>query len=160
MENEKGTEMNEKKESTLNAMNLSELRRVICGDMQFVITLNKEKTIEIKLKELNQKELNDIDNKLFDKGFSAQKNYKEWETVLKVLRLSAAYIDMFIDGEILQLKDENDKIIIDPTIKKEYVEKFIWTLSEGVIAGLAMQYDNVVIDKFASIQKKTILKAV
>jgi hypothetical protein len=67
---------------------------------------------------------------------------------------------MFIDGEILQLKDENDKIIIDPTIKKEYVEKFIWTLSEGVIAGLAMQYDNVVIDKFASIQKKTILKAV
>jgi hypothetical protein len=149
-----GNELNVNEEKKSVEMNLSELRRAICGDMQFIIELGNG--IELSVKELNQTELNVIDGILFKRNVNPQKNYKEYENILKVLKLTHAYISLSINGKTIELKNDSNVVIKTDEEKLEAVEKLMWGLGEGVISGLSIQYDNVLIEKFSSIKKKVI----
>ena len=151
--------MNEVIEKNSMEMSLSEIRRAICGDMVFTLVIDPAKKIEMRMKELDQATMNGIDNEIFKRNIDPQKNYKEYDNAIKVLKLATAYIDLYIDGKVILMKNEADMVVTEPNDKIHAVEALLRTLGEGVISGLAVQYDNIIIEKFANVQKKTILKA-
>jgi len=119
-------------------MTLMELKNLICGTMEFTFEIGGG--VEITLKELNQKELMDIDSKLQERGLKPDLSSTEYMSNMRVLKLVTAFKGISYNSK---------KITIDAPI-----EKLLWELGEGTITGLYFKYEGVVSDKFNSVQKK------
>lgn len=120
-------------------MSMSELTKLICGEMEFTFTI-KDK-LEMTLVELNQKELVEIDNEMISRGLKPDNYSPGYMSTLKVLKLVKAFKRL-----------TNDGLAID--IDKTKMEELLWALGEGTIAGLYFKYEGTIADKFNQVQKK------
>jgi hypothetical protein len=152
-------------------MSFSDIRRAISGDMDFTIVVNKD--VEISFRELVTQDLNEINNELDARGLTQFRkftpeetkkiesgelkvdyNSKDYDSALKTLKLTWAYKSMSVNGKKVQLIDKDKNIIVGEDKKRIYVEKLLLALGEGVIKGLSVQYENIVISKFLEVKKK------
>lgn len=154
------------------AMNFSDIRRAINGEMDFTVKINND--VEISLKELEQTELNNIENEIDRRGISQYKKFtpeevkkieagemsadyisnKDYTNTLKVLKLAWAYKGMTMKGKKIQLKDEDNNVVTGTDRIRIYFEKLLLVFGEAVINGLFMQYENFMVKKFLDVQKK------
>lgn len=118
----------------------SELRRIISGEMEFSLQINKD--VEVTLKELSQSELEEIDNTLEKRGILITGSPNTYTNAVNVLKLSKSLISATVRGKTYPINTQKD------------IEKLLKGLGEGVITGLIMNYENEISKKFSQIKKK------
>jgi hypothetical protein len=151
-------------------LSLSEIRRLICGEMEYTVKVNEN--VNICMKELTQKKLNEIDKEIQKRGIPQHIQYtdeeiekikkgelpaefesKEYRNTLNILKITWAFQYMTVNGQKAVIKDDNNIIVADEDKKREYIEKLLWGLGEGVYKALSLQYDALISQKFIDVKK-------
>jgi hypothetical protein len=168
MENEK--EKLEVKTEEQQSMSLAEIRRLICGEMEY--TVNVKEDVNIIMKELTQQKLNEIDKEIQKRGIIQYRQYsdeeiekikkgemvpefenKEYKNIYNVLKITWAFQYMTFKGNKIAIKDNNNIVVEDEIKKREYIEKLLWGMGEGVYKALSLQYDALISQKFIDVKK-------
>lgn len=121
-------------------ISMTELRRIISGNMEFTLQVNE--AVEFTMKELTQQDLEDIDNIMEKRGIMITGAPTVYYNTLNILKISRALIGATVNGKSF------------PTNNPEKTEKFLKELGEGVVGGLITQYESEVSAKFSQIKKK------
>ena len=82
-------------------MSLSDLTKLICGAMEYVFQINKD--VEITLRELNQKDLVDIDNELQERGLKPDVSSGTYMSNLRVLKIVKAFKTLSFNGKAVEI---------------------------------------------------------
>jgi len=140
MEKKIEVDVNGQGEELGTELNITELRRLISGNMEFTLQINKD--VEFTLRELTQKDLEDIDNEMEKRGVLITGSPNVYTNTLNVLKISKALVSATVKGKTF------------PAKKSEEIEDLLKGLGEGVISGLITQYENEVSKKFSQVKKK------
>jgi hypothetical protein len=132
---------NEMKPVANEEMSLTELRQIISGNMQFTFKINDD--VEIILRELSQKELIEVDKELAKRDISVDPTSSEYLKTIRVVKIAYALEGFNFKGKPIKLNKDLAKI-----------EELLWSLGEGVIVGLFVQYEGTIAEKFQCVQKK------
>jgi predicted HTH domain antitoxin len=170
MNNENETKKEMEVDNKEKELSLSEIRRLICGEMEYTISVNKD--VSICMKELTQKKLNEIDKEIQKRNIPQYIQYsdeeiekikkgelpaefesKEYKNTMNILKITWAFQYMTFNGEKISIKDDNDVVVTDENKKREYIEKLLWGLGEGVYKALSLQYDALISQKFIDVKK-------